>query len=128
MCLKIQGGKILDNIRIAIATRGYRGVEDRVSRVFGKTKTFTIVDIKNSEYKNVRIVDNPGAIYNQGSGPIASKALAEFRVDLVIASQLGPGASELLKSHKVDTFLTEGDSTVAEAIEEALSQLSNKKT
>jgi predicted Fe-Mo cluster-binding NifX family protein len=117
----------MDNIRIAIATREYKGLKDRVSRVFGKAKTFTIVDIENGEYKNVRIIDNPGATYNQGSGPIASKTIAEFKVNLVIASQLGPGASELLKSHKVDKFLTECDSTVAEAIEKALSQLSNKK-
>lgn len=116
----------MDKIRIAIATRGNKGVEDKLSKVYGKAKTFTIVDVDNGKFKNVRIVDNPGATYNQGSGPIASKTLAELKIDLVITSQLGPGASELLRYHKVDTMLVDVNSTVAEAIEEALLRLKNK--
>ena len=115
----------MGKIRIAIATRGHKGAEDKLSKVFGKAKTFTIVDIENGKFENVRIVDNPGATYSQGSGPIAAKSLAEFKINLVIASQLGPGASELLKFHKVNTMLIDFNSTVAEAIEEVLSKNSN---
>jgi predicted Fe-Mo cluster-binding NifX family protein len=117
----------LDNIKIAVATRGYDGLEDTVSHVFGKTKTFTVVNVENGQISNVRVVDNPAAAYSQRSGPIASKTLAELRVDLVIASQLGPGASELLEYHKITTMLVDANSTVAESIKEALSRLSVKK-
>jgi predicted Fe-Mo cluster-binding NifX family protein len=116
----------LDKIRIAIATRGYKGLEDKLSKVYGKAKTFTIVDIEDGEVKNVRIVDNPGATYNQGSGPIASKTLAEMKIDLIIASQLGPGALELLRHHRINTTLVDVNSTIAEAIEEALSGANNQ--
>jgi predicted Fe-Mo cluster-binding NifX family protein len=113
----------LDKIRIAIATKGYEGLEDNVSNVFGKAKTFTVVNVENGEIRNVRIIDNPGHAYDQGSGPIASKTLAELRVDLVIASQLGPGASELLEHHKITAILIDSNITVAEALKEALLKL-----
>ena len=115
----------MDKIRIAIATRGHKGLEDKLSKVYGKAKTFTLVDIEEGEVKNVKIVDNPGATYDQGSGPIASKTLAELKIDLVLASQLGPGALELLRCHKIDTIIVDVNSTIAEAIEEALSRINN---
>jgi predicted Fe-Mo cluster-binding NifX family protein len=116
----------LDKIRIAIATRGYEGLEDTVSNVFGKAKTFTMVNVEDGEIKNVRIIDNPAAAYEHGSGPIASKTLAELRVDLVIASQLGPGASELLEYHKIATMLVDSSITVSESIKKALSKLNDQ--
>jgi predicted Fe-Mo cluster-binding NifX family protein len=116
----------LDKIRIAIATKGYEGLEDTVSNVFGKAKTFTVVNVENGEIKNVRVIDNPATALDQGCGPIASRTLAELRVDLVIASQLGPGASELLQHNKITTMLVDYNITVAEAIKEALSRLSNQ--
>jgi predicted Fe-Mo cluster-binding NifX family protein len=36
---------------IAIATRGYEGLEDTVSNVFGKAKTFTMVNVEDGESK-----------------------------------------------------------------------------
>ena len=116
----------MDKIRIAIATRGYEGLEDTVSNVFGKAKTFTMVNVEDGEIKNVRIIDNPAAAYEHGSGPIASKTLAELRVDLVIASQLGPGASELLEYHKIATMLVDSSITVSESIKKALSKLNDQ--
>ncbi len=56
-------------------------------------------------------------------GPIASKTLADLRVDLVIASQLGPGASELLEYHKITTMIVDPNIKVSEAVKKALSQL-----
>ena len=113
----------MDKIRIAIATTEDKGMEDKLSKVYGKAKTFTIIDVENGEFKNVRIIDNPGANYNQGSGPIASKTLAEIKTDVVIAAQLGPGAEELLRRHNIRTILVDVKCTVAEALEEALSKL-----
>jgi predicted Fe-Mo cluster-binding NifX family protein len=49
-----------------------------------------------------------------------------LRVDLVIASQLGPGASELLEYHKITSILVDFNITVAEAIKEALSRLNKQ--
>jgi predicted Fe-Mo cluster-binding NifX family protein len=116
----------LDKIKIAIATKGYDGLEDTVANIFGKAKTFTMVNVEEGKTKNVRIIDNPAAVYEHGSGPIAAKTLAELRVDLVIASQLGPGALELLEYHKITPMLVDPNITVAESIKKALSNLDNQ--
>jgi predicted Fe-Mo cluster-binding NifX family protein len=116
----------LDKYKIAIATNGYDGIEDTVSNIFGKAKTFTMVNVENGKTKNVRIIDNPAAVYEHGSGPIAAKALAELRVDLVIASKLGPGALELLEYHKITPMLVNSDNTVAESIKKAVSKLTKQ--
>jgi predicted Fe-Mo cluster-binding NifX family protein len=113
----------LDKIRIAITTKGYDGLEDTVSNIFGKAKTFTLANVENGKVQNVRVIDNPAAAYDHGSGPIAAKTLAELKVDLVITSQLGPGASELLQHHKITTMLVDPNITVSESIKKALSQL-----
>ncbi len=113
----------MDKIRIAITTKEYDGLDDAVSYTFGKTKTFTLANVENGKVQNVRIIDNPAAAYNHGSGPIAAKTLAELKVDIVITSQLGPGASELLQHHKMTTVLVDPNSKVSDAIKKALSQL-----
>ena len=105
-----------ETIIIAIATDGHKGIEDAVSNVFGKSKTFTIVNVENNKIKTVSIIDNPAATYIQGSGPIASKTLADLKVNFVIASQMGPGASKLLEQHKITTILVDANTTVVESL------------
>jgi predicted Fe-Mo cluster-binding NifX family protein len=116
----------LNKLRIAVVTDGHDGLNDTVAHVFGKAKTFTVIDVENGKIENVKIIDNPAAAYDQGSGPIASKTLAELKVNVVITSQLGPGASKLLDYHKIDTMIVDHSITVTEAISKALSRLSNK--
>lgn len=116
----------MDKIKIAIATKGYDGLEDILSITFGKAKTFTLVDVEDGKVKNVRVIDNPAAVYEHGSGPIAAKVLAELRIDLVIASQLGPGALELLEYHKITIMLVDSNITVDESIKKALARLNNQ--
>lgn len=118
----------MNKIKIAIATNGYDGLEDTISNIFGKAKTFTIVNVEDGKVKNVRIIDNPAAVYEHGSGPIAAKALAELRVDLVIASQVGPGALELLEYHKITPMLVDPNTTANESIKKALSKLTKQNT
>lgn len=36
------------------------GLDDRVNPAFGRTPTFTIVDVENGEIVNVQVVPNPG--------------------------------------------------------------------
>jgi len=105
--------------RIAVATKKHEGLEDVVSEVFGKAKTFTIVDIKDGEVKNVKVVDNPAASYEYGSGPVAVKTLVDLKVDLVIAGELGPGASSLLEHYKIRHVSVAPNTKVADSIKEA---------
>jgi predicted Fe-Mo cluster-binding NifX family protein len=104
------------NTIIALATNGHKGTEDTVSNVFGKSKTFTIVNVENNKIKSVKTIDNPAAVYIQGSGPIAAKTLADLKVNLVIASQMGPGASKLLEHHKITTIIVDPNIAVVESL------------
>jgi predicted Fe-Mo cluster-binding NifX family protein len=108
--------------RIAVATNGRRGLEDSVSDVFGKAKTFTIIDLENGEVKDVQVVDNPAASYRYGSGPIVSKTLADLKVSSVIATQFGPGASALLEHHNIERISVTRNKKVGDCVREALSK------
>jgi len=110
-------------LRIAVATKTRAGLEDVVSEVFGKAKTFTIVDVEDGEFKNVQVVDNPAASYEYGAGPVAVKTLADFKVNLVMATEFGPGASGLLEHYKISQLLVKPNTKVSESIKQTLSKL-----
>jgi predicted Fe-Mo cluster-binding NifX family protein len=105
-------------LKIAVPTKAYAGLEDTVSEVFGKAKTFTIVDIENGRARKVRVIDNPAASYHYGAGPVAAKTLADLQVDSVMATELGPGASGLLKHHGIKEISAKSGTRVADVIRE----------
>lgn len=108
----------MEKLRIAVPTNAHAGLEDVVSEVFGKAKTFTIVDLEDGEIKNVQVIDNPAASYEYGSGPVAVKTLVDLNVDSVISGQLGPGASSLLEQHNIKKFSVKSNTKVADSIKE----------
>jgi len=108
----------MEKLKIAVPTKAYAGLEDTVSEVFGRAKTFTIVDVENGQVRKVRVIDNPAASYDYGSGPVAAKTLADLRVDLVMATVPGPGASGLLKHHGMKEISVKPDTRVTDAIRE----------
>jgi predicted Fe-Mo cluster-binding NifX family protein len=112
--------------RIAIPTKRQGGLEDVVSDVFGRANTFTIVDVEEGKIKSVKVLENPAVSYGHGAGPIVVKMLIDAEVNMVIAAEFGPGASELLEQHKVIMTQLNADSSVTEAIKEALSKLNNQ--
>jgi thiol-disulfide isomerase/thioredoxin len=67
----------------------------QVLEVFGKTKTFTIIEVENGQIRNVHVIDNPTASYEYDSGSVAVKTLTDLKIDRVLALELGPGASRL---------------------------------
>jgi predicted Fe-Mo cluster-binding NifX family protein len=71
----------------------------------------------------VQVVDNPASSYDYGSGPVAVKALADLKVNLVIAAELGPGASGLLEHHHIRKTSAKPNTKVADSIKEALVRL-----
>jgi predicted Fe-Mo cluster-binding NifX family protein len=108
----------MGKLKIAIPTKAYASLEDTVSEVFGKAKTFTIANIENGQAKNVRVIDNPAASYDYGAGPVAAKTLADLRVNIVLAAELGPGASGLLKHHGIKAISVKPGTRVADALKE----------
>ena len=113
----------MERLIIAVPTKTHAGLEDVVSEIFGKAKTFAIVNIEDGKVKNVQVIDNPASSYKYGSGPIAVKTLTDLEVNMVITAELGPGASALLKQHNIRTILVKPNTKVADSIKEALSKL-----
>ena len=105
--------------RVAIATKGRKGLKDNVSEVFGRANTFTIVEVEDDEIKDVEIIGNPAAAYKYGAGPIVVKELMDLKVDLVIAPEFGPGASAILAQHHVAMIIVKTGAQVADAVENA---------
>jgi predicted Fe-Mo cluster-binding NifX family protein len=112
--------------RIAVATSGKKGLKDSVSEVFGRAKTFTILEIEDKEIQVLKVIENPALSYEHGAGPIAVKELVDSKVDLVIAPQLGHGASSILEHHGITMILAKAGTKVTEAIEDALKKAQKK--
>jgi predicted Fe-Mo cluster-binding NifX family protein len=106
--------------RIAVATDGKNGLEDAVSNVFGRARTFTIVDAEDEKIIGVSVLENPALSYSHGAGPIVIKTLIDDGVEVVIANELGVGASEILKQHNITYIQTKPGTNIREAIKQAL--------
>ena len=102
--------------KIAVATEGKKGLEDLVSNVFGRAKTFTIVETAHEKIISVSVLENPALSYSHGAGPIAIKTLIDDGVELVIANELGIGASEILEQHNIDYIKAKPGINVEEII------------
>ena len=110
-------------MKIAIPTKGDKGLEDLVSDVFGRAKTFTILDIQSGSIADVEVVENPAANYKHGAGPIVVKMLTEMNVTAVAARELGVGASTLLEMNKIKNIEVEAHIPVKEALQNILKEL-----
>ncbi len=107
-------------LRIAVATDGKNGLEDAVSNVFGRARTFTIVEAEEEKLLNVKVLENPALSYSHGAGPIAIKTLIDAGVNAVIANELGVGASEILEQHHIVFIQANPNTKAGEAIKKAL--------
>jgi len=112
--------------RIAIATDGKDGLEDVVSNVFGRARTFTIVDAEDEKIVSVSVLENPALSYSHGAGPIAIKTLIDDKVEVVISNELGVGASELLWQHSVLYVQAKPGTNVGTAVKEVLHTLNKE--
>jgi len=93
------------------------GLEDRVNTAFGRTPTFTIVDVEKGEIKNVQVVPNPGYSQPRGAGVTAAQFVIDQDADVVIAGQFGPNSSGVLQAAGIRMISAPATMTVREAVE-----------
>jgi predicted Fe-Mo cluster-binding NifX family protein len=113
----------LGKLRIAIPTKEQGGLEDVVSNVFGRAKTFTLVDIENGVIKKIRVLKNPAVSYTHGAGPIVVKMLIDSGVNIAVATEFGPGASTLLDHHNVTRITVHAGDSVSKSIKNVLAKV-----
>jgi predicted Fe-Mo cluster-binding NifX family protein len=113
----------MKKFRIAVATKGREGLEDVVSEVFGRADAFTVIDAEEGEIKGVKILENPAVSYKYGAGPIVVKMLIDAGVNMVLATELGPGALALLEQHDVATMAVKPGTSVKHSVRKALNKV-----
>ena len=106
----------MSTLRVAVATKGSKGLDDEVSYEFGRAPAFTVIDIENNKVKNVKVVDNPAASYEHGAGPIVVMTLADMKVEVVVAGEFGPGVSVFLKDRNIRTVKVAAETKVSQAL------------
>ena len=116
----------MKEIKLAIPTEGGEGLEDTVSEVFGRAKTFTIVEICEGSISDVKAAENPTVSYKHGAGPIVVKMLVDMGVNAVMAREFGPGALALLEQHNIGMIKVEAGISVAEAVENTLKEFEER--
>lgn len=104
-------------MKVAIPTNGKKGLNDHVSNVFGRSPTFTIIDIEDGEIKKVEVIENPASSYPYGAGPIVVKTLIDMNINAIITCRIGPSISAILKSKKIPIFKVPRGLNVKKAIE-----------
>ena len=92
------------------------GLEDFVNYHFGRTPTFTIVDVEEGEIKNVRVVPNPGASSPRGAGVQAAQFCINEGVEAVIAGQFGPNSAQVFQASGIKFVSAPPTMRVEEAI------------
>jgi predicted Fe-Mo cluster-binding NifX family protein len=113
----------MKNTRLALPTKGDRGMRDVISDVFARAATFTLVDVVDGEVKEVKVERNESSDLKQGTGPIVAKNLKEKGVNIVVAGELGSGAKTLLEMTGIRAIRVDPGIKVGEALDEALKQL-----
>jgi len=106
---------------VAIPSFGEGGLEDKVSNVFGRAPSFTIVEVKEGKVKEVKVLKNPVLSYSHGVGPIVAKMLIDSGINAVIAREIGPTVTSILEQHGILIFKVKREVTVEEALNEFLS-------
>ena len=115
-------------MKIAFPTNDKRGLEDKISDVFAKSETFTIIDYddKNKEICNVSIIYNEAKNFSHGSGPVAIKILMDRGVSIVATADIGVGSKELLKEKGIRLIKIKSGITVQKALETVLKEITSK--
>lgn len=112
----------MTSLRLALPTKGDRGMRDVISDVFARAATFTLVDVVDGEVKNVKVEENTASALKQGAGPLVTKTLKEKGVMVVVAGELGFGARTLLEMSGIRAVQVDPGVKVKDALDEALKQ------
>lgn len=107
-------------IKLAVPTKGEKGLDDTVSEVFGRANTFTIIEIADKSIVNIHVIKNPVISYKYGVGPIIVKMLTDMGVTAVAAPEFGLGVSTLLEQNKIRKFNVNANISVKEAVQKVI--------
>jgi predicted Fe-Mo cluster-binding NifX family protein len=109
----------MSKVKIAIATKGPKGLGDEVADAFALAETFTFATIDGNKV-HVEVLKNPAVTFSHGRGRMVVHMLKEKGVNIVVASEFGPGASALLEQSKIRKVVAQAGTTVGDIIRDKL--------
>jgi len=110
-------------MKIAFPTEKHRKLSDRVATTFSRAPTFTIVTVEDGKTQDSIVIDNQAVSHEQGAGPLAVSTLKDHGVTVLIASDVGPGASTILDALGVKVYSTEAGKKVKNVLTDWLRQM-----
>ena len=93
-----------------------------MSPFFGVTKTFTIVEFEDTQIKDVKTVANPAVSYTYGRGRTVVQMFVSMKVDTVVASEFGPGASTMLEQNGISKIVVEAGKKIIDVVKENIAR------
>ncbi len=106
-------------MKVAFISEEDKGLESIVSRRFGRAPNLIIVEVSDSDVKNLSVVQNPGSIASSGAAIKTVQKLTDLGVDMIVAGDFGPNATTALDGVGIKYKRLSGIS-----IKEALKKLS----
>ena len=100
-------------MKIAVCSKG-NDLKSLCDERFGRCETFVIFD---TERKESVAIDNEAKNEGAGAGGKAVKILANNKVDILIAPELGPKAVDAIKAFEIVAYRSLVNLTVEEQIE-----------
>ncbi len=104
-------------MKIAVPSKGDKGLRDRVADTFSRAPTFTLVTIQGGEITDVEVLKNEAAEMSQGAGPVVARTLKENQAEVLISGDIGPGATNILETIEIRIEKAEPGSKVKETVE-----------
>ena len=105
-------------MKIAVSSTG-PGLDAQISPVFGRCPWFVIVEVKDKEIKSSKDLQNTAAVRPGGAGITAAQIVANEKVDVVITSNIGPRAFDVMRQLGIKIFIA-GPGTVREVVQRYL--------
>ncbi len=108
-------------MKVAIPAEDKKGMEGIVYQKFGRSPFFLVVEIdEQGNVLNSKVIDNPGGSSMHGAGPFAARTLNDEGVQTLIAANVGPNASNALRSFNIKIYQASAGTPVKEAIRKLL--------
>ena len=109
----------MGKIKVAIATKGYKGLEDEVADFFAKAETFTLATIEGKKV-HLDIIKNSAADLPRGRGRAVVQMLIDKGMKNVVASEFGLAARALLEKEKFSLSEVRAGTRVSDVIRDEL--------
>ncbi len=97
-------------MRVAFPTLSNKGLDDEIAEHFGRTPTYTIVDLDTNE---VKIIENTSE--HMGGEGYPPELLAREGVDVLICGGIGRKALNMFQGYKIKVYIG-GKKKVGEAL------------